>query len=132
MPRDCADGPSAEGLELRAHLAAAEGALRRIARTSRCGGERSTAERHADVVAQIQRDFQGRQLSEGAVTSAELVDALLAGTDALRLQADGKRQGAAHATDDPQQRAKRLAKAAEYDRYGDEILELDRDIAPRS
>jgi hypothetical protein len=87
MPRYSADRPSADGPGLRAHLAAAEGALRQIARTSESGGERSTAARHADVVAQIQRDFQGRPLSEGAVTSAELVDALLAGTDALRLQA---------------------------------------------
>lgn len=130
MPRHSADRPSADGQELRAHLAAAGGALRQIARTSGSGGGRSTAERHADVVAQIQRDFQGRPLSEGAVTSAELVDALLAGTDALRLQADGQRQGAVHATRDPHQRAERSAKAAEYDRYADEILGLDRDIAP--
>ena len=92
--------------------------------------DRAKAQRHADVVAQIQRDFRGRPLSEGAVTSAEAVDALLAGTDALRSQADEERQAALRAPADHRWRAEREASANEYERQADLILELDREIEP--
>jgi hypothetical protein len=92
--------------------------------------DRAKAQRQADVVAQIQRDFRGRPLSEGAVTSAEAVDALLAGTDALRSQADEERQAALRAPADHRWRAEREASASEYERQADLILELDREIEP--
>lgn len=73
------------------HVHAAERALREQARKSR-GGERARFDRHAAVLAQVQRDFQERPLSEGALAQRELVDALLDGTDALRLKADAERR----------------------------------------
>ena len=105
-------------------LAAAEAALRRAAR-----GAESDQDR-AEIVARVRRDFQGRPLSEGAVRSRGAVDAVPAGTDALRSQADDECQAAARAPGDHRRRAEREARASEYERQADLILELDRDIEP--
>jgi hypothetical protein len=92
--------------------------------------ERAKFRRYEDVVARIRRDFGDRPLSEGAVGSTEAVDALLAGTDALRSQADAERQAAARAHGDHRQCAEREARASQYERQADLILELDREIEP--
>jgi hypothetical protein len=89
MPKHSGERASPPESGLQDHLAAAERALREVARAASSKAEEAGAERHADVVAQIQREFRGRPLSEGSVGSGEAVDALLAGTDALRLKADG-------------------------------------------
>ena len=128
MPKHSAERPSPPEYGLQDHLAAAERALREAARAACSKAEEARAERHADVVAQIQREFRERPLSEGAVGSSEAVDALLAGTEALRLKADDERQGAARAPSGSRRGAEREASAAEYDRQADQILELDREI----
>lgn len=109
------------------HIAAAEHALRERARSA-SGKEKARAKRHAEVLAQIQREFRERPLSEGAIARPELVDALLDGTDALRLKADGERQAAARAPEDSPQHTEREDRACEYERQADAILELDRDL----
>jgi hypothetical protein len=128
MPEDRDARWAADENVLQDHLAGAESALRQVARAAESDGQRKAATLHADVVARIRRDFRGRPLSEGAVSSKELVDALLAGTDALRSQADGERQVAARTREDVRRRAERESRAAEFDHQADLILELDRDI----
>lgn len=76
------------------------GTPRQIACTSGSSGPRPTAERQAkapEIVARIQRDFQACRLIEAPVTSCQLVDALLAQTEALRLQRDSQQQAAVRA-----------------------------------
>jgi hypothetical protein len=95
MPRHSAEHSPIPEYAVHDHLAAAERALRAVARTARSKEEEAGATRDADVVARIQREFHGHPVSEGAVGTSEAVAAVLAGTDALRLQGDRERQGAA-------------------------------------
>lgn len=105
------------------HVKAAEAALRQRAR--RAGRtDKARLEHQAELLSQIQRDFRDRPLSEGAIARRELVDALLGGTDALRLQADAERQAASKGRN----RAEHEAKADELEQHADAILELDRDL----
>jgi hypothetical protein len=107
------------------HINAAEHALRWRAEETEGEEERARFAWHAEVLAQVQRDFEERPLSEGAIAQRELVDALLDGTDALRLQADAERQ-AACVSPEP---AHREARAAELEGKADAILELDRELS---
>ena len=104
-------------------IAAAEHALREFAQAAQ-GCEKARSERHADILARIQRESQGSPLRTRAIQSPELVDALLDGTDALRWKADGERQSVA----DNGEFALREARAAAYEAQADAILQLDRKI----
>lgn len=106
------------------HFTAAEHALREFAQVSHGkAGER--AARSATVLAWMAQLSDGRPVSEGATARSELVDALLDGADALRWKAGQERQAAVPAS---RQQSEREARAAEYERYADAILELDSQI----
>lgn len=107
------------------HLTAAERALREFAHVSR-GQTRERAQRSATILAWMARASEGRPLSEGATARSELVDALLEGTDALRWKADQERRGIT--APGARHQGEREARAAEYERHADAILELDREL----
>lgn len=103
------------------HVKAAEGALRQCARRA---GELTKPSWHTRQSSCPRSSaISIPPLSECAVARRELVDALLDGTDALRLQADAERQAVSKS-----RRADREAKADELERSADAILELDRDL----
>ena len=111
------------------HLAAAERALREFARVSH-GKAQERAERSAGVLARMASDSGGGPLGEGATARSELADALLDGADALWWKADQERQAAFGQRWDAAKQRKGEARASEYERHADAILEASPSPSP--